>query len=169
LFPDTYFISPLANESEIMQMMRSNFFSKTTSLRPTILLSARGEKEIVTMASLVELEASKFEDQKMVAGILWNRFDIGMRLQVDAVFPYIIGKNTFQVTTKDLQFDSPYNTYKYKGLPPGPIGNPGLQSIKAVLNPTPSDYIYYLSDLEGNFHYAKTHEEHVKNKAKYLR
>lgn len=168
LFPDTYFISPLANESEIMQMMRDNFFSKISSLRPTILLSARGEKQIITMASLVELEAHKFEDRQMIAGILWNRFDLGMRLQVDAVFPYIIGKNTFQVTTKDLQFDSPYNTYRYKGLPPGPIANPSLDSIKAALNPISSKYIYYLSDKEGGMHYAETYAEHLKNKSKYL-
>lgn len=168
LFPDTYFISPLANEGEIVEMMRDNFFSNISSLRPTILLSARGEKQIMTMASIVELEASKSEDRKMIAGILWNRFDMGMRLQVDAVFPYILGKNTFQLTTKDLQVDSPYNTYRYKGLPPGPVSNPGLDAIKASLNPTPSKYIYYLSDKDGVMHYATTYEEHLKNKAKYL-
>lgn len=121
------------------------------------------------MASLLEEEARTTETRKMVSGILWKRLSAGMPLQVDAVFPYIIGKNTFEITLKDLEFDSPYNTYKYKGLPPGPISNPGKDSILAAIYPTKSDYWFYLSDKNGLMHYAITFDEHKINKAKYLK
>ena len=91
-----------------------------------------------------------------------------MPLQVDAVFPYIMGKNTFELTREDLQFDSPYNTYKYKGLPPGPINNPGIDAILAAATPVKTKYVYFLSDKSGNFHYAVTYEQHLANKKKYL-
>jgi UPF0755 protein len=121
------------------------------------------------MASILEAEARTTETRKIISGILWKRMEIGMPLQVDAPFQYIIGKNTFQLTTNDLKFDSPYNTYKYKGLPPGPIGNPGLDAISATVNPIKTNYLYYLSDVRGNMHYAKTFAEHVINKEKYLK
>ena len=124
--------------------------------------------DVLTMASLVEGEARTREARRHIAGILWHRVELGMPLQVDAVFPYILGKNTYEVTTEDLRVDSPYNTYRYTGLPPGPINNPSLDAITAALNPTPSNYLYYLSDKEGIMHYATTHEEHLINRAKYL-
>jgi UPF0755 protein len=91
-----------------------------------------------------------------------------MPLQVDAVFPYIIGKNSLQLTHADLKVDSPYNTYVNKGLPPGPITNPGLDSILAAVNPTKSNYLFYLSDLHGNFHYSVTYAQQLANQRKYL-
>ncbi len=91
-----------------------------------------------------------------------------MPLQVDAVFGYIFGKPTFHPTFEDLEIDSPYNTYKYRGLPPGPIGNPGLNAIKAALDPEPSPYLYYLTGKDGTMHYARTFEQHIDNR-KYLR
>ena len=92
-----------------------------------------------------------------------------MALQVDAVFPYIIGKNTYELSLEDLQVDSPYNTYKYRGLPPGAISNPGMISIRSALNPTESPYLFYLSDRDGVMHYAETFEGHKVNKQRYLR
>ena len=130
--------------------------------------SGRTQDEILTMASILEKEASKIKDRQQIAGVLWHRIDVGMPLQVDAVFPYIIGKNTFELTREDLAVDSPYNTYKYKGLPPGPIGNPGLDSILAAATPIKSKYVFFLSDKQGNFHYAVTYAQHLVNKAKYL-
>ena len=91
-----------------------------------------------------------------------------MPLQVDAVFPYINGKNTYTLTLDDLKIDSPYNTYKYKGLPVGPIANPGIEAIKAAVTPEESPYLYYLSDRNGNMYYAENFEEHKKNKRLYL-
>jgi len=91
-----------------------------------------------------------------------------MKLQVDAVFPYIMNKYSLKLTVNDLQYDSPYNTYKYLGLPPGPVGNPGLDAIKAALEPTKSNYLYYLSGKDGTMHYATTYKAHMANRAKYL-
>ena len=105
----------------------------------------------------------------MVSGILQNRLREDMPLQVDATFHYINGKASHELTVDDLEMDSPFNTYKYVGLPPAPIANPGLESIQAVLSPTETNYFYYLTALDGTFHYAKTFEEHKKNKEKYLR
>ena len=91
-----------------------------------------------------------------------------MPLQVDSAFSYINGKNTYELTALDLKIDSPYNTYKYKGLPLTPIGNPGLDSIQATLSPIKTDYLYFLSSKSGVMYYAKTLEEHIKNRARYL-
>ena len=105
----------------------------------------------------------------MVAGILRKRLDLGMALQVDASIEYILDKKLNQLTAEDLKIDSPYNTYQYAGLPPTPIGNPGLNSIMAVIYPTQSDNLYYITDNAGQFHYAKTFAEHKANVARYLR
>jgi len=120
------------------------------------------------MASLVEKEARTLENKKLVAGVLWNRIKLHMPLQVDAVFGYINDRDTYAPSFADLTVDSLYNTYTHQGLPPGPIDNPGLDSIEAALYPATSTYLYYLTDKNGVMHYAKTFEEHKKNKEKYL-
>jgi UPF0755 protein len=168
LFPDTYFFMPSDTTEAILSVFNNAYHSKISKLQAEIEKSGHTELEILTMASILEKEANKLADRKMIAGVLWHRIDISMPLQVDAVFPYILGKNTFEVTLDDLQYDSPYNTYKYKGLPPGPIDNPGLSSITAALEPTKNNYIFFLSDLQGNFHFATTYDQHVANKKKYL-
>ncbi len=91
-----------------------------------------------------------------------------MALQVDAVFPYIIGKSSLELTRADLKTDSPYNTYTHKGLPPGPIANPGMTSIIAAVTPIKSNYVFYLSDKQGNFHYCATYACQLANQKKYL-
>ena len=168
LFPDTYFFLPNVKEQQIIDVMKENFVNKLTEIQSVIDVFGKSLEDIVIMASLLEKEASRFQVRRMVSGILWNRIDIGMLLQVDAVFPYIIGKNTFQVTLDDLKFESSYNTYKYPGLPSGPIANPGLLSLRAAADPIKTDYIFYLSDLDSNMHYARTFEEHKRNKRMYL-
>ena len=105
----------------------------------------------------------------MVSGILQNRLRIGMALQTDASIEYILHKPLKDLTAADLEIDSPYNTYSHNGLPPTPIGNPGLTAIKSVLEPTPSNYLYYITDTNGEFHYARTFEEHKTNISLYLR
>lgn len=170
LFPDTYLLIPSIENREIIREMRRNFDTKISEeIEGEIKKRGLSVYEVVTMASLIEEEARLPETRRIVSGILWKRLNAGMALQVDAVFPYIIGKNTFEVTLDDLKIDSPYNTYLYRGLPKGPISNPGLDSILASVYPNTSDYWYYLSDKDGNMHYAKTFEEHKVNKEKYLR
>jgi len=164
LFPDTYFFLPSTKADTVIKTMRSTFDAKVKPYEAEITRSGRTLEQIVIMASLLEEEARTTESRKMISGILWKRLDIDMPLQVDAVFPYIIGKNTYEVTLSDLAFDSPYNTYKYRGLPRGPITNPSIDSIVSALRPTASEYIYYLSDLAGRMYYAVTFEKHIENR-----
>jgi UPF0755 protein len=168
LFPDTYFLFLDAKPEVIIGQMLGNFEKKIRPLEERIAESGRTLDEIITMASILEKEANIGEERQVVSGILWKRLSIGMPLQVDATFLYINGKGTYDLTKDDLAIDSPYNTYKYKGLPPGPIGNPGFDAIMAALTPKESPYLFYLHDRKGKIYYAKTFEEHVKNKRKYL-
>lgn len=168
LFPDTYFFRPGQSTETVLGVFDNNFRAKMLTIQKQIAASGHTLEELLAMASILEKEAAKTKDRQMIAGVLWHRIDIGMPLQVDAVFPYIMGKNTFELTLEDLKFDSPYNTYKYKGLPPGPINNPGLNSITAAATPVKSNYVFFLSDRQGNFHYAKTYAQHLANKERYL-
>lgn len=166
LFPDTYFVSPTIKEKTLVDLMRNNFESKVSKIED-INNSDKPLEDIIKMASILEGEA-KPKDRRMVAGILWKRLSLGMPLQVDASFVYINGKNTFQLSLDDLKIDSPYNTYRYKGLPPTPISNPGVDSIVAAINPEKTNYLYFLTGKDGNMHYAKTFDEHKRNKELYL-
>lgn len=168
LFPDTYNFFPGTPASQIVARMRKRYEEVVAPLRPQIVASGHTELEVITMASILEKEARLPETRRIVAGILWKRIEIGMPLQVDAVFGYIQGIDTFHPTLDDLKIDSEYNTYLYKGLPPGPINNPGEEAIRAALEPTKSSYLYYLTGKDGTMHYAKTFEAHVANK-RFLR
>ncbi|OHA58616.1 MAG: hypothetical protein A2571_02505 [Candidatus Vogelbacteria bacterium RIFOXYD1_FULL_44_32] len=169
LFPDTYFFAPTATEDDVVEEMRQNFEDKIDPLRGDIGISGRSLEEVITMASIIEKEGITSDSRRIISGILWKRIETGMKLQVDAVFPYIFGKNTFDLTRKDLQFDSPYNTYRYEGLPPGPIASPSIDSIEAALYPEITPYWFYLSDMRSQMHYARTYEEHLKYRNQYLR
>lgn len=119
------------------------------------------------MASILEEEAQVEDARRIVSGILWSRLEQDIALQVDAAFLYIDeleGRDTYSLTVDDLKIDSPYNTYTNVGFPPTPITNPGLESIYAAANPFYSDYLFYLSDTQGNMYYAKTFEEHIENR-----
>jgi UPF0755 protein len=120
------------------------------------------------MASILEREANNPEDMRIVAGILWNRLDIDMPLQVDAVFGYIRQENGYTPTAEDLQLDSPYNTYRNRGLPPTPISNPGLDALLAAVQPEETPYLYYLTGRDGKMYYGRTFEDHKRNRALYL-
>ena len=168
LFPDTYFIPLSATSGEVVNMLSSNFDRMIAGVNLESSLTSKKRNDIITMASILEGEARDEKDKKIVSGILWKRIRLGMPLQVDAAFSYINGKASKDLTVQDLAVDSPYNTYLYKGLPPGPINNPGLESIEAAMFPTENPYLYYLSDKDGVMHYAKTFEEHKVNKIKYL-
>lgn len=169
LFPDTYFFFSTATSGPVIETLRQTFDIKTRERKVRAIESGRRWDDIIIMASLLEEEAITEEDRRIIAGILWRRPDVGMRLQVDATLRYVLGKTSAELSLDDLNHPSPYNTYRYDGLPPGPIANPGLGSIDAALDPKASSYLYYLSDSDGTIHYAKTFEEHKLNKAKYLR
>ena len=168
LFPDTYQIADGDSCDNIVLMMLLNFNKKLNSeIREQIEEQKLSIFEVVTMASLLEKEVRSLTDKKIVAGILWKRLSIDMPLQLDCTVNYVTGKSDPAVLIKDTKIDSPYNTYKYKGLPKGPISSPGINSIIAVLNPTKTDYLFYLTD--GVVHYSKTGEEHAAKKALYLK
>ncbi|MSU45013.1 MAG: endolytic transglycosylase MltG [Candidatus Zambryskibacteria bacterium] len=166
LFPDTYFISPVSTPQGVIDRMKKNFNEKMSLIN--LSTSTRSLKDIIIMASILEVEARTTESRKTIAGILWKRLSIGMALQVDSTFLYINGKNTYELTLEDLKIDSLYNTYKYPGLPRGPIGNPGLDSILAAINPINTKYLYFLSSKSGGMYYGTTFEQHKRNKELYL-
>ena len=176
MFPDTYLIPRDATASAIAQMFLDNFNAKVTpQMKADALKTGLTFNQTITLASIVEREGRTNADRPMIAGILLNRLKLSMPLQVDATLQYAIGYQPFEkswwkseISADDKNVDSPYNTYTNTGLPPGPISNPGLDSIKAAIYPTASDYLYYLHDKAGDVHYAKTIEEHDANIQKYL-
>ncbi len=169
LFPDTYSIQEGVTIPEFVEKLRAQFEKKIAPLQKDIDASGRSLKEIVIMASLIEREAITDEERPIVSGILWNRIRIDMPLQVDAPFLVYLGKTSSQLTIDDLRTPALYNTYTNKGLPPTPIGNPGLASLRAALYPKETNYFFYLHDKKGIIHYGITHDDHVRNKNLYLR
>lgn len=149
LFPSTYYLLPSYKEEDIVKLMLSTFTKKTAKLfsETPIVSPLTSENDVITLASILEGEAKKEEDMKIVAGILLTRMKLGMPLQVDVA----------------------KETYKQKGLPFMPINNPGLVALRAVLNPTKTEYLYYITGNDGKMYYAKTFIEHKRNIQKYLR
>ena len=168
LFPDTYNFIQGSPASVVVSMMVGNLERRLESLDTYRTNTTHSVHELLTIASLVEREARIEADRKLIAGVILNRLAIGMRLDIDATVRYITNNWTKPLTVTELNINSPYNTRKVAGLPPGPICNPGLAAIAAVLSPTESDYLYYLTDRDGVTHYAKTLDEHNANKARYL-
>ncbi|MDB5194258.1 MAG: aminodeoxychorismate lyase, protein [Parcubacteria group bacterium] len=168
LFPDTYFIGLNASATSTIALLKDNFQKRIFPLTGEIAASGRSQKDIITMASIIEKEANTKADKYIVSGILWKRIKEDLPLQVDATLTYIDGKESKDMTQADLKFDSPYNTYVYKGLPPTPISNPGLESIDASIHPTTTPYYYFLTGKDGKMYYAKTFDEHQTNIQKHL-
>lgn len=160
LFPDTYEFQKDSSAGKVLDKFLGNFERKVADLPANY--------NDLIMASLLEREVQTEEDMKLVAGVLYNRLQLGMPLQVDATLAYITGKKTGELTNSDKEIDSPFNTYMHRGLPIAPIANPGLKAISAALNPTPTNYLYYLNAPDGTTYFAETLDEHNKNKAKYL-
>lgn len=163
LFPDTYSFSEGSTVSDVVARLEQNFETKARDLNLS--------REDVILASIVEREALSVAEKPVVAGILLNRLADGWALEVDATIQYIMGKTGDWWPTPllgDRARKSAYNTYLNRGLPPGPIGNPGLVSLKAVKNPEKTEYYFYLHDKNGAIHYATTNAEHEANIAKYI-
>lgn len=174
LFPETYYVPPTFTTEEFIALQEATYEERVGPLRPQIEASGMTEAEVITLASIVEREANDETSMRMVAGILRNRLDIGMALQADATMEYALKTPLGELAPGELatalrEVDSPYNTYLYPGLPPTPIGNPGLTAIRAVIEPTPSPYLFYITGTDGNFYYAITYEDHARNIATYLR
>ncbi len=162
LFPDTYFLSKDITPEALVTILRNNFVKKAGSV----------DQETLVLASLVERETKGEAEKPVVAGILKKRLDADWALELDATIQYILGKpgNWWPNTTLlDRKIKSPYNTYLNRGLPPAPIGNPGLSSIRAVQNPVASPYWFYLHDKNGVIRFASSLEEHNGNIAKYIK
>jgi len=169
LFPDTYYFSKDATPDGILKKILDN---TDTQIITDIASAAKAQNkslfQILTMASIVEKEVKTDADRALVSGIFWNRIKIGQALQSDATLTYILGDKDAAHSGAQLATDSPYNSYQNKGLPPGPISNPGLASIIAAIHPQDSAYNYFLTDLKtGQTIFSKTYDEHLANKVKY--
>lgn len=179
LFPDTYRFAKDEEANEILARMLQNFSIKTDGVLNTRDMMGGENKKAVIIASLLEKEVKTEPDMKIVAGIIEKRLKLGMPLEIDAAVAYgacyskFLGGEYCDVSqaniTDGITGDSAYNTYKIKGLPPGPISNPGLTALGAALNPRASDYLYYLSARDGTTIFSKTAAEHARARAKYLR
>lgn len=162
LFPDTYFLKEGITPAELVELMHANFVKKVGEI----------DQRTLILASLIERETKGNAEKPVVAGILEKRLDQGWPLELDATVQYFLGKSGDwwpNTTLLDRKLPSPYNTYLHQGLPPGPIGNPGLAAISAARNPQTTTYWFYLHDKSGVIRYAETLEEHNKNIAKYIR
>lgn len=170
LFPDTYQFSKEMKLDEIIEIMKENFNQKLDDdLRNEIEKQEKTIEQIIIMASLIEKEVAVYEDRRVVSGIFWNRLTDSYPLQSCATIAYALGKDKWIYSVEDTKIDSPYNTYQNTGLPPGPICNPGLLSIKAAVYPEETDYNFFLSKPDGETVFSLTFEEHQANMAKYLR
>jgi|WetSurMetagenome_2_1015567.scaffolds.fasta_scaffold177505_2 UPF0755 protein len=171
LFPDTYRIYKDASLSDVIAKMIGNLEAKLSQAdRDAISGKNKSIYQIITLASIIEKEVRKTEDMKTVSGIFWNRLNIGQTLGSDATLSYIFEDNTAAHTIDETKSDSPYNTYRFAGLPPGPICSPSLEAIEAAIYPAKTDYYYFLTNpANGETIYAKTLAEHNRNKAKYLK
>lgn len=168
LFPDTYYFYQNNTPRQVVDQLQATFKEKIKPLLLQFQMSGKSMQDVITMASIVEREATSSSDRKIIAGILWKRIEVRMPLQVDPPFYYILGKDSAHLTLKDLAIDSPYNTYKHQGLPPTPIDNPGLDAIEATLNPTTTKYWFYLSGRNGAMHYGVTLADHIGNQNKFM-
>lgn len=162
IFPATYDFAYGTSEEKMLQTMVSTFNKRME--QEGILKEVAERKldlhDVVTMAAMVELEAVFTEEQPRIAGVFDKRVKIGMPIQSDTTIQYLLGKQKEVVLYKDLEIDSPYNTYKNPGLPPGPIGSPGVNAIKAVLKPEKNDYLYFVAEKDGHHRFTKTFAEH---------
>lgn len=176
LFPDTYQIPKEASGSLIIKMMEENFDKKTAKIYKDGLSKRNlSLDQAIIIASLVEREAKLPEDRPVIASVILNRLSQGMKLDIDATVQYVLGYQSAEkrwwkkdLSLEDLEVESPYNTYTIPGLPPGPIANPGIASIEAVLTAPETEFIYYIADKNGKSHFAKTFEDHSANISKYL-
>lgn len=169
LFPATY---PFYEENPSVEVIVDSMLQATdNNVAPYLEALMEQEKSahwLLTFASLLEKEATAETDRATIASVFYNRIKEGMPLQTDPTVAYAHGEHLTRTLFKDLEIDDLYNTYKYPGLPPGPIAGPGKSSIEAVMDPSDTKYLYFLADKEGINHFAETYEKHLENRAKYI-
>ena len=164
LFPETYSFTLGTTPERTVARMIGEFEKRfITQLWEPLPSEQRWGSlhEIVTLASLVEEEAQIESERALIAGVLKNRLERGMRLECDATVQYALGKHRTRLTYSDLQIDSPYNTYRYAGLPPGPISSPGLDCLRAALKPAQTQYLFYVARGDGSHIFSRTYQEHL--------
>lgn len=170
-FPDTYLIPKDETTAQVAQRLQSKFQEKFAPYASEALKQNIRWPTLIKIASLIQREANGKEDMPIIAGVLWNRLLQGMKLDIDATIQYARGNKGegwwAPISVADKKINSPYNTYMYKGLPPRPIANPGIDAIKAALYSSETPCLYYLHDSTGEIHCAKTYEEHRANISKY--
>ena len=166
LFPDTYRVWKDQLPGSLVKKQLDNFVVHEPTLEQEAKKQGRTMQQVMTLASIVEKEVADPAQRKIVAGIFMRRLKEGMPLQSDATVNYVTHAGHARATAEDLKTDSPYNTYKYPGLPPGPICNPGAEAIEAALHPAETPYRYFLTDDKGKMYYAKTFDEHQANARK---
>ena len=169
LFPETYYLSKLTPEKKIVEKMVNTFKEKVlkSQILKSIKESSLSLHEIITLASLIEKETGLDSERKMISSVFYNRLKKNMRLQTDPTVIYAIEKFDGNIRKRDLKIDSPYNTYRYKGLPPGPISSPGLKSIEAAISPIKSNHLYFVSRQDGSHHFSSNLAEHNRAVKKY--
>ncbi|MDR0956354.1 MAG: endolytic transglycosylase MltG [Endomicrobium sp.] len=165
LMPETYFVSLEVSEEQLIEIMRTEFDRKITQdmYKRAAELNISFE-DIIIMASIIEKEAANSEERSIVAAVFYNRLKKKIKLQSCATVLYAMGVNKVKLTAEDVKFESLYNTYVYYGLPPGPISNPGIESIKAALYPANTENLFFVSSGNGKHLFAKDFNEHTKNK-----
>lgn len=175
MFPDTYSIPRSATAAGVAALLKDTFDKKVAALRVDSQKTGLTFPQVITLASIVEREGNSDDDRPVIAGILLKRLQAGWPLETDATLQFALGYQANaktwwkkEVTEDDKRLASPYNTYMHVGLPPGPIANPGLSSIQAVIYAKPTAYWYYIHDRKGAVHFAKTLEEHNANIKNYL-
>jgi len=167
LFPDTYIFFKGEKAENVIERMVTRLFE---ILKPSqefkIKSMTFNTHEILTIASMIEREAMTYREKPIIASVIYNRLEKNMPLQIDATVLYSLGYHKSRVLYKDLRIKSPYNTYRNRGLPPGPIASPGFQSIMAALHPAKTDYLYYVATGKGDHIFSETFEEHIKAREK---
>lgn len=166
MYPDTYLIKKGSDANQIIKMMLSRFEQVLTQVKDETGLNIKDEEieKVITIAAMIEKEARFDVDRPLISSVIYNRLERGMKLQLDATVLYSLGYHVDVVFNKHLEIDSPYNTYKYEGLPVGPICSPGIKAIKAALMPTKTDYLYYILQKDGTHYFSNNYDDFLKKK-----
>ena len=166
LYPDTYLIEKGTSANNIIDMMLERFKAaiKEVEKETDIVINNKDIDKLITIASMIEKEASADIDRPLISSVIYNRLDTGMKLQLDATVLYALGEHVDVVLNRHLEVDSPYNTYKYSGLPIGPIASPGIESIKAALLPKDTDYLYYILQKDGTHYFTNNYDDFLAKK-----
>ena len=168
LYPDTYYFPEETVSPEyVINLMTKTFENRVRDVLD-VYIGEYTEKEIISLAAIIELEAPDIPTRKTISGVLWNRLNSNIPLQVDVAFNFINGKHTFTLTREDLRLDDESNTYTNKGVPPLPIANPTLSSVRAAVFPEEHDYFFFLADFAGTTYFSETYQQHLEKKRKYI-